>query len=100
MIEAIAGISSLTETLTAAQASATGAPQGAAFLAAIEREFDKVNTDVTAAETKLQKLASGEPVELHSVMITMEQARIGVQTLIQVRNRMVEAYQDLTRMQI
>jgi flagellar hook-basal body complex protein FliE len=100
MIEAIAGISSLTETLATAQASATGEPQGAAFLATLEREFAKVNTDVAAAETSLQQLASGEPVELHSVMITIEQARIGVQTLIQVRNRMVEAYQDLTRMQI
>ena len=33
-------------------------------------------------------------------MITLEQARIGVQTLIQVRNKVVEAYQELMRMQI
>ncbi|MDO9005740.1 MAG: flagellar hook-basal body complex protein FliE [Aquabacterium sp.] len=100
MIDAIAGISSLTDTLKAASTSPTNQPNGAAFLATLDREFAKVNTDVAKAESNLQKLASGEPVELHSVMISLEQARIGVQTVIQIRNRMVEAYQDLTRMQI
>lgn len=100
MIEAIAAISSMTEAMASAQTPATNQTNGANFLATLEREFAKVNTDVTSAETGLQQLATGQPVELHSVMIALEQARIGVQTVIQIRNRMVEAYQDLTRMQI
>lgn len=75
-----------------------GAPAG--FTQIFEQQLDKVNTDLAAAETSLQKLAAGEPVELHDVMIALETARIGVQTMIQVRNRLVEAYQDVMRMQI
>lgn len=70
------------------------------FGALMTQGIEGVDANVAAAETSLQKLASGQPIELHEVMLTMEQARIGVQTLIQVRNRVVEAYQELMRMQI
>lgn len=82
---------------------AQGAPVAGAvsgFANVFEQQLGKVNADLTLAETSLQKLAAGEPVELHDVMIALETARIGVQTMVQVRNRMVEAYQDLMRMQI
>lgn len=62
--------------------------------------LDEVNQGIGTAETMLQQLAAGEPVELHDAMLSLEQARIGVQTLIQVRNRLTDAYQEVMRMQI
>jgi len=47
----------------------------------------------------MRALAAGRPVELHEVMIGLERARMSVQVFVQVRNRLVEAWQDLMRMQ-
>ncbi len=46
------------------------------------------------------KLAAGEPVELHDVMLAQDRASLGFQLAVQVRNKLVEAYQDVMRMQL
>ena len=52
------------------------------------------------ADDKAMELASGEPVDLHDVMISRETASLHMQLALQVRNKLVEAYQDVMRMQI
>jgi flagellar hook-basal body complex protein FliE len=52
------------------------------------------------ADQKAIALATGDPVELHDVMIAQDQASLGLQLAVQVRNKMVEAYQDIMRMQL
>jgi flagellar hook-basal body complex protein FliE len=37
---------------------------------------------------------------MHDVMISMEQARMNLMFMVEVRNRVVEAYQELMRMQL
>lgn len=101
MIEAIAALGVLDGAqATGALATPSGIAQPKGFTEVFEHQLGQVNQDLTAAETSLQKLAAGEPVELHDVMISLETARISVQTMIQVRNRLVEAYQEVMRMQI
>lgn len=101
MIEAIAALGAIDGALaTGAMQSPASTAQPKGFTEVFENQLGKVNQDLAAAETSLQKLASGEPVELHDVMISLETARISVQTMIQVRNRLVEAYQEVMRMQI
>jgi flagellar hook-basal body complex protein FliE len=39
-------------------------------------------------------------VNLHQVMLHLEESRIGLQLLLQVRNRVLEAYQDVMKMQV
>ena len=46
------------------------------------------------------QVAAGEPVALHTVMIHLEETRLAFQTLVQVRNKVLEAYQELMRMQV
>ncbi len=46
------------------------------------------------------QLAAGEPVQLHDEMIAQDQAALGFQLAVQVRNKLVEAYQDVMRMQL
>jgi flagellar hook-basal body complex protein FliE len=72
---------------------------GIDFVRVFEREVSQLNTDVQAAESGLRDLAAGKPVELHEVMIRLERARLSVQVFVQVRNKIVESYQDLMRMQ-
>lgn len=58
---------------------------------------DMETTDAQAAEVK-RRLLTGEPVELHEVLLAVEKAHLSFQTFLSVRNRLLEAYQELTRM--
>lgn len=82
------------------EATAPASPMSPAFAQMFEAGVTKLDADVRTAEGALGGLASGKPVELHNVMLQLEQARIGVQTFIQVRNKVLESYQDLMRMQM
>ena len=84
----------------ALQPARADAPAGAGFAQLVERELADLDRSTAAAEKAMTDLAAGKPVELHEVMITMEKARLGVQTFLQVRNKLVESYQDLMRMQM
>jgi len=46
------------------------------------------------------KLALGQIDDIHQVTIAMEKATLSLQLAVQVRNRMVEAYQEISRMQV
>ena len=45
-----------------------------------------------------RRLLVGEPVELHEILLAAEKANLSFQLLLSVRNRLLEAYQEITRM--
>ncbi len=53
--------------------------------------------DAQAIELK-RRLLTGEPVELHEVLLAVEKAHLAFQTFLSIRNRLLEAYQELIRM--
>ena len=59
------------------------------------REVERA--DAYASKLK-RRLLVGEPVELHEVLLATEKAHLAFQTLLAVRNKLLEAYQELTRM--
>ncbi|HEU0264271.1 MAG TPA: flagellar hook-basal body complex protein FliE [Geobacterales bacterium] len=61
---------------------------------------NQVNTLQTQADTSIEQFATGEARGLHEVMIAVEKAGISFQFLNQVRNKAVEAYQEVMRMQV
>lgn len=63
-------------------------------------QIQKVNGEIAGADLQLQAVATGEAQNLHQVMISLEEARLSFQLLMQVRNRVLEAYQDVMRMQV
>ena len=80
---------------------ATPASPAPARLAGLfERQLLELDGQVAAAEDGMRALGAGRPVELHDVMIALERGRLAVQTFVQARNRLVESYQDLMRMQL
>ncbi|NLM46513.1 MAG: flagellar hook-basal body complex protein FliE [Firmicutes bacterium] len=54
---------------------------------------------VKADEAALQ-LANGQAEDVHQVMIAVEQAMLAMQLTVQIRNKVIEAYQEIARMQI
>lgn len=60
----------------------------------------KVNDLQSRSDAAIQGLASGENKNLHEVMISMEKASISFLFMSQVRNKAIEAYQEVMRMQL
>ncbi len=77
---------------------ATSAAPG--FSAWMARELASANAKLLDTDQQLQRLAAGETTNLHQVMIGLEDARLSFQLLVQVRNRLLEGYQDILRMQV
>lgn len=59
-----------------------------------------VNQTLMVADHDVQKLAVGATQNLHEVMIHLEEARLSFQLLAQVRNKVLDAYQEVMRMQV
>ncbi|UFS72325.1 flagellar hook-basal body complex protein FliE [Geomonas sp. RF6] len=66
----------------------------------MEEMVGKVNTLQKGADASIQSMATGGPTGLHEVMLAVEKANISFQLLTQVRNKAVEAYQEVMRMQV
>ena len=63
-------------------------------------EMSVVNDKLVTAENALQDLATGKSSNIHHVMLALEDAKLSFQLLAQVRNKLLEGYQDILRMQI
>ena len=82
-------------------ATGTDASQsGGSFLDALGDAFGQLNTQLTGAAAQMASFASGGSADLHTVMLELQQASIGLKTGIAVRDKLLEAYQDLMRLQI
>ncbi len=60
----------------------------------------EVNKAQGAADHAAQQIAAGETKNLHDAMIKLEEADISLRMLVQVRNKAVEAYHEIMRMQV
>lgn len=98
-IEAIAAIGAA-EPLAAQLAPVAKAAEPAGFGAWFAQEVGSVNASLVSADQDIRKLAAGEATSLHDVMIKMEEAKLSFQLLAQVRNRLLDAYQEVMRMQV
>lgn len=70
------------------------------FAPALMGGLDSVDAALKSADQQVRLLASGQEVAPHDVMISLEEARMHLMLLSEVRNRVVEAYQELSRMQL
>lgn len=66
----------------------------------LEKALDDLNSLQNQADSMVTRLAAGEPVELHQVALAVEQSSLAFQLALQVRNKLVEAYQEVMRMQV
>lgn len=70
------------------------------FASVLKESIEKVNESQAASDNLTTKLANGEDVELHDVMIASQKASITLSATLEVRNKVVEAYQEVMRMNI
>lgn len=74
--------------------------EGSSFGQVLRESLERVNSLQNEADHGATQLALGSATELHQVMIAGEQAQLALQLTIAVRNKVVEAYQEISRMQI
>ena len=79
--------------------SATPAEAGG-FGEMVIQGLQRVNTDVLASQVGLQQLAAGQTENLHQLMIKLEESRLSFTMMLQMRNRLLESYQELMRTQV
>ena len=80
--------------------SATAVQSGGSFQNFLGDFVGEVNSKQTAAGDAVAGLMSGKNVSLHQAMISMEEASVSFQMMIEVRNKLLDSYQELMRMQI
>lgn len=59
-----------------------------------------VNQTQLESQGLQNQFMAGQPVEFHDLMIAMEKAGTAMQLTMQVRNKVLEAYQEMMRMQV
>jgi flagellar hook-basal body complex protein FliE len=74
--------------------------EGAEFSQVLNRAIDRVEAARAGANTRIQSFLSGENVDLHEVAIATQQAELSLELFQQVRNKVVQAYQEVMRMQL
>lgn len=75
-------------------------PAGPSFLQMVGAGLDQINGSLNAADASARALAAGKDIPVQDVMIAMEHAHLQLQFAVEVRNRIVDAYQNLTNMQM
>ena len=73
---------------------------GPSFASWLDEQLRATNAGIGEADQAVRRLAVGEPVNLHQVMVQLERAKLQLELVLQVRGKLLEAYQDLLRMQI
>jgi flagellar hook-basal body complex protein FliE len=86
--------------LTGSPAVLPEKPAPSTFAAFLQEAVADVNRLQQEADAAVQQYTVGNAQNLHDVMIAAEKADISLRLLMQVRNKAIEAYQEIMRMQI
>ncbi len=81
--------------------AATDAAGGADFAALLKTSLDQVNAAQQDAAQMSRAYEQGSPeANLQDVMVSLQKANVSFQTMVQVRNKLVSAYQEIMSMQV
>lgn len=102
------GIDQLLGQLRAASMTAAGnaadtasLPEGQDFASALKSSLDNVNNAQQQASDLAKAFEMGDPnTNIQDVMLSLQKANVSFQTMVQVRNKLVSAYQEIMNMQV
>jgi flagellar hook-basal body complex protein FliE len=80
--------------------SSAGATGGAAFQSAFAEAVSKVEAFQQNSQASINSFLSGDGEELHQVAIKTQEAELSFDLFLQMRNKVVAAYQEIMRMQV
>ena len=74
--------------------------QSGSFATLLQQSFERVNGLQHEADAAARGFALGQVPSVHDTMIAMEKADLSLRLTTKVRNKVVEAYQEMMRMQV
>jgi flagellar hook-basal body complex protein FliE len=70
------------------------------FASMLGQMVSEVNNQQASAAQAVGALQSGKSIPLHHAVIAMEEANVSFQLMVEVRNRLLDSYQEIMRMQV
>ncbi len=70
------------------------------FSEMLKNSLSEVNKLQRDADLAIREIAAGKDKDIHQTMIALEKAEISFQFMMQVRNKIISAYQEVMRMQV
>jgi flagellar hook-basal body complex protein FliE len=80
--------------------SGAGSSSGGAFQDVLSGAIQRVESMGTDASTSVENFLSGEGGELHTAILASQRAELGFDMFLQVRNKVIGAYQEIMKMQM
>jgi flagellar hook-basal body complex protein FliE len=62
--------------------------------------IQKVNESQVNADNKIESLIKGENVSMHEVMLSVQESQMSMQLMLEVRNKLFDAYQEISKVQL
>jgi|SRR5579884_1853273 len=81
-------------------AGGAAAASGASFAGSLKEAIAQVNEAQLTASRTVDKFVAGESQNVHQMMIALQKADVSFQLMMQVRNKLVSAYEEIQRMQV
>lgn len=70
------------------------------FATTLQNSLAEINDQQLVANNASEALVKGEDVEISDVMLASEEAKVSLQFAVQVRNKLVDAYKEISQMQL
>lgn len=80
--------------------SAGARQDGEGFGATLRQAIERVNQLQFQSGAEIQQLLTGESEDLHKTLLAVQKSELAFEMLLQVRNKVVQAYQEIMRMQV
>ena len=77
-----------------------GKAEGASFDQTLKSFMNDVNEMQNKASESIDKLAAGEITDVHQVMTSVEEANTAFNMMMEIRNKVMDAYQEIMRMRL
>jgi flagellar hook-basal body complex protein FliE len=79
---------------------AEATPEAGRFGNLLQSAFDRVNELQLKGDEAVRQMVSGENTDIHNTMITLQKAEVSFELMMQVRNKIVAAYDQIKNMQM
>lgn len=81
-------------------AGAGGESQGQGFSDLLRNSIEKVNAYQQQADQAVKEMVAGRSKNIHETMLAVERADVSLKLMMQVRNKVLDAYREVMRMQV
>ncbi|HET9960707.1 MAG TPA: flagellar hook-basal body complex protein FliE [Nitrospiraceae bacterium] len=70
------------------------------FMGSLKDAISSINEAQTGASKAVEELVTGQSQNIHQTMVALQQADVSFQLMMQVRNKLISAYEEIQRMQV